>query len=103
MLKGEYKNFPFGSKMEKLVTKIENYSIIKAIEDYDVIVDSTGFRFNPDTLKKHPTLGHKIDFIVEEVDFTHVDLKTCIQRDQQREFPVGKEVIERMYNKYLKK
>jgi len=31
-----------------------------------------------------------------------VDLKLCIQRDLQRENSVGKEVIERMYNKYIK-
>jgi len=101
MLKGEYKNFPFGSRMENIVTEIERFSIEAALADnYSVIVDATNFRFDH-SLDEEYKESYNID--VETVDFTHIDLKTCIQRDQQRENPVGKLVIEIMYNKYLKK
>lgn len=100
MLKGEYKNFPFGSNMEKLVTQLERGSIAASLnEGYNVIIDATNFRL---PLEWIVNISKTYDCKVEEIDFTHVDLKTCIQRDQQRENPVGKLVIERMYNKYLK-
>ena len=45
---------------------------------------------------------------IDSLDYLHIqgklvvpDLKTCIQRDQHRDHPVGKEVIERMNSKYL--
>lgn len=104
MLKGEYKNFPFGSAMEKLVTKIEEYSVNIALsKGYNVILDATNFR----SLEKWYMLAANAitqsDVAIEIVDFTHVDLKTCIQRDQQRENPVGKEIIIKMAACYLKK
>src|SRR5690606_5236233 len=46
MLKGEYKLFPFGSKMEELVSDIEMTSMQSGlIMGYNVIIDSTGFRW----------------------------------------------------------
>lgn len=108
MLKGIYSNFPFGSSMENLVTKIEEYTIIKSLLDYNVIIDSTGFRFNFNHLAKHPAWANReLLFDVEIVDFTHVPLEECIKRDKERaergENSVGEEVIKRMYEKYLKK
>ena len=101
MLKGSYKFFPFGSRMEELVTEIEDRAIDKALMmNYNVIVDATNFRWTEDKLYHYES---KFQCKAEFVDFTHLSLKTCIQRDQQRENSVGKKVIERMYNKYLKK
>lgn len=98
MLKGEYKLFPFGSKMEQIVTDIEMSSLQSALAlGYDVILDSTGFRWN--LSKEYVKSFYEAD--LEIIDFTHVDLKTCIQRDQQRQNPVGKLVIENMAKKYL--
>lgn len=100
MLMGEYKNFPFGSSMEKLVTQLERGGIVSSLEKgYNVIIDATNFRLPTDWISD---IARNYEAKVEIVDFTHVDLKTCIQRDQQRENPVGKLVIERMYDKYLK-
>jgi predicted kinase len=100
MLKGEYKNFPFGSSMEKLVTQLERGSVVASLDKgYNVIIDATNFRLPTDWVAD---IARVYDCKVQIIDFTHIDVKTCIQRDQQRENPVGKEVIEGMYNKYLK-
>ena len=101
MLKGEYKLFPFGSKMEKLVTDIEQEAIYYTLNrGYNCIVDSTGFMWNEfDTTYNKNT--H--DCEVEIIDFTHVPLEVCIERDNNREISVGEEVIRKFYNKYLKK
>jgi len=102
MLKGEYKLFPFGSKLEVLVTEIENKATKNGLHrGYNVIVDATNFRTNTTDFGIN-LLKETYDCEVEVIDFTHIPLKLCIQRDQQREYPVGKEVIERMYNRYLK-
>jgi len=113
MLKGEYKLFPFGSYMEDLVTDIERNSIYNAlIRNYNVIVDACNFR-KPFGITETPggkelyhfgsnSLALHYDFEIEYVDFTHVPLKTCIQRDQQREHSIGKLVIESMNDRYLK-
>lgn len=100
MLKGDIKNFPHGSALEKVVTRIERGSVLTALErGYNVIIDATNFRLPTDFIADASNVH---DAKVEIIDFTHVDIKTCIQRDQQRENPVGKDVIESMYNKYLK-
>lgn len=90
---------------EKLVTSIENDMLIQSLfRDYDVVIDATNLR----GIDRFKTLLYKnaLDSVeLELVDhFLEVDLKTCIQRDQQRSGDafVGKEPITRMYNKYLK-
>lgn len=40
---------------------------------------------------------------VEIKDFFHVPLQTCIDRDAQRENPIGEKVIRNTYNKYKNK
>ena len=40
---------------------------------------------------------------VEIKDFFHVPLETCIERDAQREHPIGEKVIRNTYNKYKDK
>lgn len=84
---------------ERLVTDIERDAVESALSrGYNVIVDATNLRGETGWEK----LAERNEAIIEVKDFTHVELKLCIQRDQQRENPVGKEVIERMYNKYLR-
>jgi len=95
MLKGIYSNFPFGTDMENLVTSIEDKSIYKAVElGYDVIVDATNFRGN-----RWIKYKKDVQFTYKEFD---TSLKECIMRDSLREFPIGKEIIIKMYNKYIK-
>lgn len=93
-------NFRHGSIMENLVTSIEDVSIAEALDDeYSVIVDATNFR----GIKRFENIVQGLQMGTElEIKEFDTDLKTCIQRDQQRENSVGKEIIERMYNKYLK-
>lgn len=40
---------------------------------------------------------------MEVKDFFHIPLQVCIERDAQRENPIGAEVIKRTYNKYKNK
>lgn len=83
---------------ERLVTSIERDSVESALgRGYSVIVDATNLRGEAGWT----ALAQRNDAVIEIKDFTHVPFETCIERDQQRENPVGKEVIERMYNKYL--
>lgn len=91
---------------EDLVTTIENQMILdSALAGYSVVVDATNFR----GLDRFKNLLNQFDGRhYPEVDiklvnhFLNVDVKTCIQRDQQREQQVGKDVINRMYEKWLK-
>lgn len=104
MLKGHYTLFPFGSSMEVLVTEIENMAIISAYETgHDVIVDATNFRglnrFEALESDSIP-LRAKDDVQIVPVHFD-TPVKTCILRDQDRDRPVGKNVILRMYRKYV--
>jgi len=93
MLKGVYKNFPFGSDMENLVTSIEDKSIYKALEmGYDVIIDATNLRGN-----KWAKYTTDVEFIYKEFD---TPLEICLSRDSLRDFPIGEYIITKMYNKY---
>lgn len=42
----------------------------------------------------------KWSYEMEVKDFFHIPLQVCIERDAQRENPIGAEVIRRTYNKY---
>jgi predicted kinase len=105
MLKGEYKNFPFNSRMEELVTRIEDYVLeMSLMDNYNVISDNTNFRF---TEAKALDICKKIkDFanITVTHEFIKFDtsLKECIERDKLRENIIGEDIITKMYNKYLK-
>ncbi len=87
---------------EHLVSIIEKQMIFSAMENkYSVVVDATNF--------KPPVLGAELaeiydyEFILK--DFTDVPPEVCIIRDSLRpsEEQVGEDVINRMFNKYLKK
>lgn len=107
MLVTEYKNFPFGTKMESLVTDIELAAIDKALErGYTVIVDATNFRITPNLIKHYNKTYRELGISVRLQDFCHVPLQECIDRDAHRkdkgDKAVGEEVIRSMYNRYLK-
>jgi predicted kinase len=103
MLKGEYKNFPFGTRMEDLVTMIEEQSVYFSLhQGYTVILDATNFRGHS---KWKELLDRKIGegkVSIEIRDFTNVSLEECIERDKKRSRSVGEHVIKNMYEKYLK-
>lgn len=91
-------------RRERLVTAIENECILHALsKGFEVVVDATNLK---GTQRFHDLFEREgfSEVEIEVVDhFLEVSLKTCIQRDQQREGDdhVGKETIIRMYNKYL--
>lgn len=94
-------SFVHGGGMEDLVTEIENHCIVEALlMGYSVIVDATNFRGVERFYSLIPMENNDIEVEIRDFD---VDLQTCIQRDSQREKPVGKLVIEGMYKKYLLK
>lgn len=67
-------------------------------EGYSVIVDDTNF--NPEheqTLRQ--LANYQANFEVKHFD---TPLEVCIERDALRHKPVGRAVIEDMYNKYVK-
>jgi predicted kinase len=90
---------------EDLVTAIENSMILKSLSfGFSVVVDATNLRGTErfEDLLYTNAKEDRVDIIVK--DLTDVPLELCIQRDQQRigDDHVGKKVIMRMYNKYLK-
>lgn len=44
-----------------------------------------------------------IQYEIEIKDFFHIPLKVCIERDAQRENPIGEKTIRNTYNKYKDK
>lgn len=69
----------------------------------DIIVDNT--HLNTKTLRQITELCKSLGYEVETVDFRHVPLEECIQRDAARKGHehVGEAVIRRMYNKFAQK
>lgn len=68
----------------------------------NVIVDNT--HLNPKTRIKTVELCEQLGFKVELVDFCHIPLDVCLERDSQREGKsrVGEKVIRDMFNKFMK-
>lgn len=87
--------FPVGTKDEEnLVSKIQDDIIVRAVkEGKDVVVHDTNLN------KKSPTRIKKLfdgDVEFAIADFTEVPVDVCIERDAQRENPVGETVIKNM-------
>ena len=103
MLKGVYEEFPFGGKMENLVTRLERYSAEQALCDgYDVIIDATNFRGNEIWKLLAENCMAPFEVVLETIDFTDVPLEVCLERDSKRSPRIGEQVIRNMYEKYLK-
>lgn len=66
-----------------------NEKYIKEVEDF---VEETNSWLNQSPAN--------FQYIVETKDFFNVPLQTCIDRDAQRENPIGADVIRMTYNKY---
>ena len=90
----------YTKKNEKLIRLIrDNILEICLINDFDVVIDDTNFEQKQiDRIKSVAgCLGCEV-----EVLFIDTPLKVCIERDEARERTVGKDVINQMYNKYVK-
>lgn len=83
---------------EDLVSAIEESIVeIALLNDYNVCLDSTNL--NPKHLKKWEYLlrTELCEFEYKKFD---ISLEEAIERDKNREFPVGEKVINQFYNKY---
>lgn len=86
---------------EKLVIGERNKRIVEnLISLKSVIIDDTNF--NPVHERDLKDLANKLGAIFEIKYFTDVPLEVCLERDSLREKKVSKEVIMKMYDKYLK-
>jgi predicted kinase len=85
---------------EKDVIQCQNNDIKAAlqVDDRVVIVADTNFGKHEDRLRG---IANHLKVVFEVRDFTDVPLQTCIERDAQREKPVGEQVIREMHQKYL--
>lgn len=93
-------NNKWSNDNEKFVLKVRNLLILEALSrGKHVIIDDTNLHPKHERAIKELVKG---DALVEIQDFTHVPLKTCIERDLQRPNSVGQKVIIEQYNRYLK-
>lgn len=83
---------------ENLVSDIE-YSIVHhgIKHNYDICLDSTNL--NPNYLNQWLLLADKYEYEIEYKKFD-ISLEEALERDKNREFPVGEKVINQFYNKY---
>jgi predicted kinase len=83
---------------EGLVTSIEQHSVWEALEmGYDVCLDATNL--NSKYLEKWEEIAFTLNIPIKYKVFD-ISLKEAIERDKNREFPVGEKVINQFYNKY---
>jgi len=85
-------------KRERLVESVE-YAIVEEAIDFgwNVIIDDSNL--NPDYIKAWEVLA-KINNYEFEIKSFKIPLELAIQRDSEREFPVGKDVIYKFNEKY---
>lgn len=84
---------------EKFVLNIQDAIIKAALEEgKHVIVDNTHLAPKHETRIRELIKGLAV---LEIVDFRHVPLETCIERDLKRLNSVGEKVIRDMYNQFI--
>lgn len=85
---------------EIFIEKMRNQIILMALQDgKNVIIDDTNFG---DSLTQIQELVRGKAFIEINDSFLQVPLEECIRRDLKRFHSVGKDVILKMYNTYVK-
>ena len=83
---------------EVLVSSIEEHSVFEALDmGYDVCLDATNL--NPNYLEKWKEIADLLNSPIEYKKFD-ISLEEALERDKNREFPVGEKVIIDFYNKY---
>ena len=92
-------NSYFSKGNEKFVLNIQDMIIKEALENgKHVIVDNTHLAPKHETRIRELIKGLAV---LEIVDFRHVSLETCIDRDLKRFNSVGEKVIRDMYNQFI--
>ncbi len=93
-------NYTFDDKNEKIVTSIETGMIKSLLQDgYNLVMDN--MNLNKKNLDKQITY---IKSIVEDLEIVIMEfpitLGEAIERDSKREFPIGKSVLKKTWNRY---
>lgn len=95
---------------EPLINAIYDGFIKDAMyQGYDIVIDN--MNLNKDTIKEienevadfNEWISKSeldIQYEIEYKSFLEVPLQTCIDRDAQRDNPIGKDTIRRIFNKY---
>lgn len=85
---------------ESMIIQIRNMIVAQALRGKkSIIVDDTNFGQHEKILRE---IADHYGAEFEIKDFTAVPLEVCLERDLKRENSVGKDVIMKMYDKYLK-
>lgn len=85
---------------EKRVSVVQQSAVAELLrEGVDVIVDDTNLRAR--YLRTWVELADRCGADLEVRDFTGVDVEECVRRDNERERPVGVDVIRSMHRRYL--
>ena len=83
---------------ETLVSSIEEHSVYEALDmGYNVCLDATNL--NLKFLEKWVEIAELLNVPIEYKKFD-ISLEEALERDKNREFPVGEKVINQFYNKY---
>ena len=83
---------------ETLVSSIEEHSVYEALDmGYNVCLDATNL--NLKFLEKWVEIAELLNISIEYKKFD-ISLEEALERDKNREFPVGEKVINQFYNKY---
>lgn len=102
-------NGKWSKSNENFIKKVRDTIVEEAlINGFSVIVDDTNL--DDSHLKRmkliangfKPKSSNIKTVEVEIIDFTDVSVETCLERDRKRNPSVGKDVIMRMYNQFLK-
>jgi len=99
MFQGRARYNKFSKQREAMVSGAQLGIAIDAVaHDKSIIVSDTNL--NPSTMKKWEKFAddNNLQFTLKQ--FTDVPLKTCIERDAKREFPVSAKVIMSMFDRY---
>lgn len=85
---------------ESLVLSIQEQAIIEALKQgYDIVIDNTNLK------QVLVDKFHTLTLVFEDYEFQikkffDTPLSVCIERDKNRENPVGEQVIRNFYNRY---
>lgn len=85
---------------EQAVSRRQDQLVAEILEGgYDVWIDDTNLSGRARKHVRELAEKHGVELVW--VDFTHVPLETCIERDSKRERQVGEDVIRSMWDRYL--
>lgn len=92
-------NNRWSNSNEKFVLRIRDQIVLESLNSgKHVLIDDTNL--HPKHLQRIQELVKGVA-TVEIVDFMHIDVETCIERDLKRPNSVGSRVIRRMWRQYL--